>query len=60
MRREPDLAPLDFRHHGFHQAPEAWFVIELAQVRNLVRHDVIQYGRGREDEPPGERQTPRR
>src|SRR5712692_3902844 len=53
---EPDFGALDVGVEALHQPPEPRRVIELDEMGNLVRGEVIEHEWRRENEPPGERQ----
>src|SRR5437764_4213155 len=56
MGIEPDLGAREVGIEPSDQSPEARRMIELPQMRDLVRRQIIEHVRGRQDEPPGERQ----
>ena len=53
---EPDLGAIELGIKTLHQPPEAQRVIELDEMADLVRGEIVEDERGREDEPPGKRQ----
>ncbi len=56
MHVEPELGALDVRIEATDQPPEARRVVELDQVRDLVRGEIVEHEGRRQDETPGERQ----
>src|SRR3989442_7214137 len=56
MHVKPDFGTLGVGVETLHQAPEPAGVIELDEMADLVRGEIIEHEGGREDEPPGERQ----
>src|SRR5258708_19868164 len=57
---EPILILGNVRHQGLDQPPETRLMIELPQMRDFVRNDVVEDAWRRQDEPPRERQAARR
>src|SRR5262245_15789636 len=55
MGIEPRLGALETGIELGHQPPEPWRVVELDQVRDLVRGEIVEHVGWREDETPGER-----
>jgi hypothetical protein len=53
---QPALGLFQPRHRAGHELPEAWTVIHLDQMGNLVRGDVVEHMRGRQHQPPRKRQ----
>ena len=51
---EPGARPIVIRRQALHQSPEARPVIHLREMRDLVRHDIVEDAFGRQDEPPAE------
>src|SRR5262245_34120309 len=56
---EPHLGALDVRIEALHQPPKPRRVVKLHQMAHLVRGKVVEHERGRENEPPRERQYAR-
>src|SRR5437870_2572049 len=56
---EPHLGALDVRIKALHQPPKPRRVVKLHQMAHLVRGKVVEHERGRENEPPRERQYAR-
>src|SRR6516225_2067255 len=56
---EPYLGALDVRIEALHQPPEPQRVVKLHEMTHLVRGEVVEHERGRENEPPRERQYAR-
>ncbi len=50
---EPVALPVDAGRKLFHQFPEPRPVIHLAEMRDLVRHDIFKYRIRRHDQAPG-------
>ena len=57
---EPGARSIVIRRQALHQSPEARPVIHLREMRDLVRHNIIENAFRRQDEPPAERKTPGR
>src|SRR5262249_3513399 len=55
---EPGFGALRVGIEARHEPPEARRVVEFDQMRDLVRGEIIEHERGRQDQPPGERQYP--
>src|SRR5262249_39596413 len=53
---EPCFGEFDVGVDRPHQAPEARRVIELEQVRDLMRGEIVEHEGRRQNEPPGKRE----
>ena len=56
VRIEPGLGPPDVRTKLVHQPPEFRRMVHLDEMRDLVRRQIVEHERRREDQAPGERQ----
>src|SRR5205085_9553880 len=57
---KPGPRPIVIRRQALHQSPEARPVIHLREMRDLVRHNIIEDAFRRQNEPPAKRKTPGR
>src|SRR5574337_973634 len=60
VRPEPSLGPVRVRADAVDEGPESWRVVEVDEMRDLMRGEIVEHVRRGEDEAPGEAQAPGR